>query len=119
MLRRFLLELALFLAPFVLFALYRLALGRADWLSIRERKAAPVLFFAGIALSILGFIGQAMWEERSTQAPGTRFIAARYEDGKLVPGYWVDEQGRPLRKAGEAARQPAAPPPVPAQDTRK
>ncbi len=101
MVRRLLLELALFLAPFVLFALYRLALGRADWLSIRERKAAPVLFFAGIALSILGFIGQAMWEEGSQRAPDEKFIAARYEDGKLVPGYWVDEQGQPVDKAGK------------------
>lgn len=42
-----------------------------------------------------------MWEEGSQRAPDEKFIAARYEDGKLVPGYWVDEQGQPVDKAGK------------------
>jgi hypothetical protein len=87
MIRPILIELALFLAPFVLYAIYLWAtragvlhpqswsLRRLAWLTI-----------AALALMLGSFV---MLAEFSGSPPGTRYEPAHMEDGRFVPGWTV------------------------------
>ena len=72
-----LLEVALFLAPFALFAVWRLA---APWLS-------PIMLWTAIgAVAILA--GTAAWYMRETRfAKGTVYVPPHIEDGRIVPAH--------------------------------
>jgi Family of unknown function (DUF6111) len=84
MIRPFATELALFLAPFAIYAVYLLAtkaellhpeswpLGTLMWLTI----AALVLMFGS-------FIVLAQW---GGERAGSQYVPAHMENGKLVPG---------------------------------
>jgi hypothetical protein len=76
-----LLELALFLSPFVAFALWRL-LAPA-----RPPSARAVALAAGV-LAVLA--GALFWYSREdVLPPGTEYAPAQLQDGRLVPGHAV------------------------------
>ena len=84
MIRPVLTELALFVAPFVIYALYLWAtrarvLDRVNW--PLERVAWLVI--AALILMIGSFVVLSHW---GGAPPGSTYIPARVEDGKFVPG---------------------------------
>lgn len=81
MARTIVIQLVLFLLPFLGYAFYRLLLSDAQ---SEGRKTWPIsmLFGAGAALALAGFIYLALSEERS---PNMCHEPARYEDGELIP----------------------------------
>jgi hypothetical protein len=84
MIRPVLTEFALFLAPFVMFAIYLWA-TRAGVLH-PESWPLPTLIYLTIAALVLmagSFIVLAQW---GGDPPGSTYIPAHIEDGKLVPG---------------------------------
>lgn len=139
MIRRFLFEFALFLAPFAIFFLYR-------WALLREQKQArlgvrqlQVLFFAGVALAVTGFFVQAWWEGRQAQLQAGRYVPSYVKDGRIVPGHWQpiepdkavlppptsaqippwEPRTEPIEPARETSRPAtAAPDPASADDNR-
>ena len=84
MIRPVLTELALFLAPFVAYALF-LLLTRGDVLDRVNWPPARVgwLLAAAFALMIGSFIVLAEW---GGAPPGSTYVPARVEDGQFVPG---------------------------------
>jgi hypothetical protein len=85
MIRPVLTELVLFLTPFALYALFLWATTRGGML---ERANWPVnrvlwLLIAAFVLVIASFIVLANWER---VPPGSTYIPAHMEKGKLVPG---------------------------------
>ncbi|MPZ37246.1 MAG: hypothetical protein GEU95_04155 [Rhizobiales bacterium] len=78
-------ELALFVAPFVLYALFLWAikrggvLDRANW----PLKHVFWLLVAAFLLVIGSFIVLAEW---GGAPPGSTYVPARIEDGKFIPG---------------------------------
>ena len=106
MIRPVLTELALFLAPFVVYAVYLWAtragvldaaswsLGRSGWLLIATRAGVldraqwPLarvlwLLMAALLLMIGSFVVLAHW---GGAPPGATYVPAHVEDGKFVPG---------------------------------
>lgn len=77
-----LLEIALFLAPFILFAVWRLA---APLLS-------PIMVWSAIgAVAILA--GTAGWYMRETRHPkGVIYVPPHIEDGRIVPGHAAERR---------------------------
>lgn len=63
--RLVLFELAMLITPFVLFGIYRMAVNDAQ---IEGRKAWPInlLFGAGVALAVVGWLFLVLREERQT-----------------------------------------------------
>ena len=74
-------EVALFLSPLLLFALWRRAASNGRAL---PNRAALVTMFAGLALlgAVLAWTGL---HER--HAEGSRYIPAQWRDGQVVPGH--------------------------------
>jgi hypothetical protein len=84
MVRPVLTEIALFLAPFAVFALYLWAtrsgvFDRAQWTLSR----LAWLLMAAFALMIGSFVVLAQW---GGAPPNSTYIPAHYEDGVFVPG---------------------------------
>jgi Family of unknown function (DUF6111) len=84
MIRPVLTELALFLAPFVLYAVFLLAtrsgvLDASAW----SWSTLGWLTITALALVVGSFIVMAQF---SGAPPGSTYIPAHIEDGKLVPG---------------------------------
>ena len=76
-----LVEVALFLSPFVFFAIWR-AVGTAGGPSI------PVVAAAACVLAVLA--GALVWLSlHQALPPGTAYAPARLEDGKIVAGHAV------------------------------
>jgi len=84
MIRPVLTELALFLAPFVLYAVF-LAATRAGVLDPNSWSWATLawLTIAALVLVVGSFIVIAQF---SGAPPGSTYVPAHIEDGKLVPG---------------------------------
>ncbi|MFL5045445.1 MAG: DUF6111 family protein [Xanthobacteraceae bacterium] len=84
MIRPVLTELALFLMPFVLYAIFLLA-TRADvlhpdswsWATIASLTIAALVLVVGSFVVIAQFSGAP---------PGSTYVPAHIEDGKFVPG---------------------------------
>ena len=84
MIRPILTELALFLAPFVLYAVF-LAATRADvlhpdswpWSTLAWLTIAALVLVVGSFVVIAQFSGSP---------PGSTYVPAHMEDGRLVPG---------------------------------
>jgi len=72
-------ELALFVAPFVLYAAWRIAAARAE-----PRIAWSV---AG-AVAVLA-AGTVIWGITRSLGPGQHYVPAHLEDGRIVPGHGV------------------------------
>jgi hypothetical protein len=84
MIRPVLTEIALFLAPFAVFAVFLWAtqagaLDRSQWTLSR----VAWLLMASLLLMIGSFVVLAHW---GTVAPNSTYIPAHYENGVLVPG---------------------------------
>jgi hypothetical protein len=84
MIRPFFTELALFLAPFVLYAIFLLATraGVMDpsswpWATLAWLTIAALVLVVGSFVVIAQFSGSP---------PGSTYVPAHIEDGKLVPG---------------------------------
>ncbi len=84
MVRPVLTEVALFLAPFVAYAIFLWAtragvLHPAGW----PLPRIAWLLIAAFILMIGSFVVLAQW---SGAPPGSTYVPAHYEDGKFVPG---------------------------------
>lgn len=84
MIRPVLTELALFLAPFALYAVYLLVtrsavFDRASW----PWRIVAWLTMAALAFVILSFVVLAQW---SGAPPHSTYVPAHMKDGVLVPG---------------------------------
>ncbi|MGH7155367.1 MAG: DUF6111 family protein [Acetobacteraceae bacterium] len=72
-------ELALFLSPFILFAVWRLAIARG-YPSLSAVTAA--------ACALLVMLGILVWYSREASLPpGETYVPARLENGRVVPGH--------------------------------
>jgi hypothetical protein len=84
MIRPIFTELALFLAPFVVYAIYLVATNSA--LLKLESWPPKVLATLGIVAFVL-MIGSFIYLSHfSGSAPGSTYEPAHVEDGKLIPG---------------------------------
>jgi uncharacterized membrane protein len=81
---RLLIEIGLFLTPFVLYAAFLVA-TKAD---VRQRKSWPPRRLATLLIAALVFmIGSlVVLAEFSGAPPGSTYVPAHIEDGKFVPG---------------------------------
>lgn len=72
-------EIALFLAPFVIFAAWRLTAPLAD--------PSPRLIAASAALLVL-LLASLLWLHREGAVPtGDVYVPARLQDGRIVPAH--------------------------------
>ena len=85
MIRPVLTELALFLAPFVVYAIVPVgdARGRARSGSTGRCSRIAWLLIAALVLMIGSFVVLAHWRGAP---PGSTYVPAHIEDGKFVPG---------------------------------
>jgi hypothetical protein len=81
MIRPFLIEVSLFLAPFVAYAIFVWA-TRAGVLDPKA-WSLPVLVFAAFALMIVSFVLMAQF---GGAPPYSKYVPAHMENGRLVPG---------------------------------
>jgi hypothetical protein len=81
---RLLIELGLFLAPFVLYAAFLVA-TQAD---VRQRKSWEPRRLATLLIVALVFVIGSLvaLAEFSGAPPGSTYVPAHIEDGKFVPG---------------------------------
>ena len=105
MIRRAVIELVLFMAPFIVFFLYRAA---SRDMSVKDRWPLTWLVGAGGILAVAALIVAPLLE-RSEQ--GKCYLAPRYENGVRTPGRLVDcdEIAAPDREAPPPPSQPVAP----------
>jgi heme/copper-type cytochrome/quinol oxidase subunit 3 len=84
MIRPVLTEVALFLAPFAVYAIFLVATraGVVDPKSWTLRRLGWLLI-AALLLMIGSFVVLAQW---GGAPPGSTYVPAHFEDGKLVPG---------------------------------
>ena len=84
MIRPVLVELALFLTPFVLYALFLWA-TRARVFELERWSLNTIIWltFAAFALMLGSFLVLAQF---SGAPPGSTYVPAHMEDGKFVPG---------------------------------
>ena len=80
-------ELALFLAPFVVYAIFLWA-TRARVLEPQSWPVSRLIWISitGFALMIISFILLAQF---GGAPPGTTYVPAHIEDGKFVPGHYL------------------------------
>lgn len=79
---------ALFLTPFVAYALYLAALRRWPFaVEHWSRGALSLLVMAGLTVAIAGTLFLGLRAERHLGA----YVPAHMENGKLVPGRWTGE----------------------------
>ena len=83
MIRTLLIELALFLTPFVLYALILLALRRS---LLPENWSARAVATCAVAAVILVALGLVLFEREAGAPPGSRYVPAQMKDGVFQPG---------------------------------
>jgi hypothetical protein len=77
-------EIILFLAPFVLYAVFLWA-TKAHWLDVEHWPISRILTLAIIALVLV--LGSFLYFANYTGAPvGREYVPAHTENGKFVPG---------------------------------
>ena len=84
MIRPVLTELALFLAPFVAYAIF-LIVTRAGILDPQSWTPRILAWLTGIALSLM-IVSFVLIAHFSGALPGSTYVPAHIEDGKFVPG---------------------------------
>ena len=84
MIRPVLTELALFLAPFVAYAIF-LLVTRAGILDPQSWTPRILAWLTGIAL-LLMIVSFVLIAHFSGALPGSTYVPAHVEDGKFVPG---------------------------------
>jgi Family of unknown function (DUF6111) len=86
MIRQLAIELALFLAPFAIYALFVwVARPGGSKAAAWSPTAFTWLTLAALVLVIAGF---AVWAENSGAPPGSTYVPAHMENGRFVPGAW-------------------------------
>ncbi len=102
---RILLELALFVSPFVIFFIYRAA---SKDLSVRDRWPLTMLVSIGAGLAVIALIIPPLLQPSQK---GKCYQAPRYVDGQTIPGGMVDcdTLNAPVKDAPPPARAPVAP----------
>ena len=92
MIRRLLLDVVLFLLPFLLYAIYWRVLGYA--VAQRKERAHPWTFLtaAGLLLVILSFV---WWGLTSGEPTTGAYVPPHLEDGEVVPGQFLPDQPAP------------------------
>jgi hypothetical protein len=100
MTRRILVELVLFLLPFVLFLIYRAA---SRELKVRDRWPLTALAITGAVIAVVALLAEPLL---APSQKGKCYVAARYEKGVTIPAKEVD-------CAAASAPDKAAPPPTP------
>lgn len=105
MVRRLLIELLLFSAPFIVFFLYRAA---SKDMSVKDRWPLTWLVIAGGVLAVAALIAAPLLEEPQE---AECYIAPRYENGVRTEGRFVDcsDVSSPDREAPPPAAPPIAP----------
>jgi hypothetical protein len=103
MTRRILLELALFLLPFVLFLVYRAA---SRELRVRDRWPLTALAITGAVIAVAALLAEPLL---TPSDKGKCYLAARYEKGVNIPAQQVDCSAA---SAPDKAAPPPTPPPV-------
>lgn len=85
MLRQILIEVALFLLPFLVYAIKTKLEGHD--LSRETWRQAPLVYLSivGLVLVALGLAALAIVNDDATHADG-RYVPTHFENGKLVPG---------------------------------
>jgi len=86
MLRIVLIQIALFATPFLVWALYVLAVRRRRAVSGGVFDDAPIawLIVSGIILAAASLFFLAV---STGSEPGGSYVPPRYEDGRIVPGH--------------------------------
>jgi hypothetical protein len=84
MIRQLVTELALFLAPFAAYALYVWA-AREGVIGVSTWSPPRLIWLtaAALTLAIAGFVGLAQF---GGAPPGSTYVPAHMENGRLVPG---------------------------------
>jgi len=84
MIRQIITELALFVAPFAAYALFIWA-TREGVISVSTWSPTRLLWLTAVALALViaGFVGLAQY---GGAPPGSTYVPAHMEDGRLVPG---------------------------------
>jgi len=72
-------ELALFLAPFVIFAAWRMTTPMG--------RPSPRLIAASVALVALLFATLLWFHREGALPPGTTYVPAQQQNGRIVPGH--------------------------------
>lgn len=85
MARTVLIELALFLTPFVLYAALLLATRGSLVPEHWSARALGLLSAAAVALMVLGLV---VFEARRVAPTGSRYVPAQMRDGTFVPGHF-------------------------------
>lgn len=85
MIRQLLIGIALFLAPFAVYALYLWAAGEAGPAKASSWSTLAVGWLTVAAL-VLVIAGLGVWIEYSGAPPDATYVPAHMENGKFVPG---------------------------------
>ncbi len=70
-------EIALFLAPFVAFAIWRL---------LSVESGPPLWVVISAACFVVLLAGALFWLRQEEVIPGTVYVPAQLQDGRIVPG---------------------------------
>jgi hypothetical protein len=84
MIRPVLTEVGIFLIPFALYALFLIA--TRNGVTLTASWPAPVVIKLAIAASVLVIISLVLLAQFSGAEPGSTYVPAHVENGKLVPG---------------------------------
>lgn len=85
MLRSVLIEVGLFLVPFLLYAALLLATKGSV---VPDNWSARALVAVATAALVLVVAGLFVFEHGSTAPPGSRYVPAQIRDGTFVPGHF-------------------------------
>ncbi len=107
MTRRILVELALFLLPFVLFFVYRAA---SRELRVADRWPLTALAVIGAVIAVAALVAEPLL---APSQKGKCYLAARYEKGVTIPAKEVDCNAA---SAPDKSAPPPTPPPVAPRD---
>lgn len=85
MIRTILVETALFLSPFVAYALVLLALRGS---AVPEHWSVRALAACAVAAVLLVAAGLFLFEAENSAPPGSVYVPAQMKDGVFQPGYY-------------------------------
>jgi hypothetical protein len=97
-------EIALLVSPFVVFVAWRLSAPTAG---------PPRVLVVAVTVTVVAMAGLlvGLWYEEA-EPPGTGYVAARLQDGRILPGRAVPGAPPPVASAAPAQRAPITPPQV-------
>jgi hypothetical protein len=84
MIRQLAIELALFLTPFAVYALFVWAARPGD--AKAAAWSSPVLTWLTLSALVLAIGGFVVWSRYSGAPPGSAYVPAHIENGRFVPG---------------------------------